>query len=324
MLKTMKPINISNLIATTSHQKIEASRRVLFLNLLVYTLISAAELTIGTTDHSTALLADGQNNLTGIVSVTALIVGLTFSKRPSDEFHLEGHWQFENLAVFLAGLGMFLVGLVCVWEGITQTLAFFAGRYAAPLKGQAAYMAAISGVSMLALCWFNHFIAGKTQSGSLAASARDFLSDALTSTGTMLAIIGASLLRIHWIDPVAALLLGCFIIWNGCQILSTSAEKLSNGFSPQLRDQIMAKMLTVSGVLDVTFVDGRYSGNNIIIETEIVLASEDSLTKSYRICKSVEQVLQVSLPILYCCIQVKPAPSAKMANQSLAVNWHPR
>ncbi|MCG0678584.1 hypothetical protein IMAU70004_03184 [Lactiplantibacillus plantarum] len=39
MLKTMKPINISNLIATTSHQKIEASRRVLFLNLLVYTIV---------------------------------------------------------------------------------------------------------------------------------------------------------------------------------------------------------------------------------------------------------------------------------------------
>ncbi|WLV85640.1 cation transporter [Lacticaseibacillus zeae] len=58
----------------------------------------------------------------------------------------------------------------------------------------------------------------------LAASARDFLSDALTSTGTMLAIIGASLFRIHWIDPVAALLLGCFIIWNGARF-SAQAPK---------------------------------------------------------------------------------------------------
>ncbi|MDG3061018.1 cation diffusion facilitator family transporter [Lacticaseibacillus casei] len=322
MLKNIKPISISNLITKASHQRIETSRRVLFLNLIVYILIAGAELAIGTADHSTALIADGQNNLTGIVSVTALIVGLTFSKRPSDGFHLEGHWQFESLAVFLAGLGMFLVGLVCVWKGITQTFGFLAGHYTAPLKGQAAYMAAISGVTMLSLCAFNHFIARKTQSSSLAASARDFLSDALTSTGTMLAIIGASLFRIHWIDPVAALFLGFFIIWNGCQILSTSAEKLSNGFSPKLRTDIIDKILTVSGVMDVTFVDGRYSGNNIIIEAEITLANDDSLTKSYRVCKSIEQILQASFPVLYCCIQVKPAPKSASA-QPQAIIWKP-
>ncbi|QVI34035.1 cation transporter [Lacticaseibacillus chiayiensis] len=322
MLKNSKPISISKLITKISHQRIENSRNVLFLNLLVYALIAGAELTIGAADHSTALIADGQNNLTGIVSVIALIVGLTFSKRPSDDFHLEGHWQFESLAVFLAGLGMFLVGLVCVWEGITRTLALFDGNYTAPLKGQAAYMAAISGISMLTLCWFNHFIAQKTQSSSLAASARDFLSDALTSTGTMLAIIGASWFGIHWIDPVAALLLGCFIIWNGCQILSTSAEKLSNGFSPQLRSEIIEKILTVSGVLDVMFVDGRYSGNNIIIEAEITLANDDSLAKSYRICKSIEQILQASLPVLYCCIQVKPAPKSASSHPQ-AIVWKP-
>ncbi|WLV85641.1 hypothetical protein [Lacticaseibacillus zeae] len=50
--------------------------------------------------------------------------------------------------------------------------------------------------------------------------------------------------------------------------------------------------------MDVTFVDGRYSGNNIIIEAEITLANDDSLTKSYRICKSIEQILQASLPLL--------------------------
>jgi len=159
---------------------------------------------------------------------------------------------------------------------------------------------------MLILCWFNHLIGQHTQSSSLAASAKDFLGDALTSTGTMIAILGASYWHIHWIDPLAAVLIGLFLIWNGSRILSTSAEKLSNGFNPALRTQLVDKLQTVSGILAVSFVDGRYAGSNIIVEAEIVLPAGDSLAKSYRICKSAEQVLQSDFPVLYCCIQVKP------------------
>ena len=306
MLKSNNSLSISTLIEQHGHEKIRQARRMLVVNLIVYTVIAAIELWFGAKDHAVALTADGQNNLTGIVTVSALIVGLSFATRPSDTFHLEGHWQFENLVVFLAGLGMFLIGLITIWEGLGATLALLSGHAAAPLKGQAAIMAAISAVSMLILCWFNHLIGQHTQSSSLAASAKDFLGDALTSTGTMIAILGASYWHIHWIDPLAAVLIGLFLIWNGSRILSTSAEKLSNGFNPALRTQLVDKLQTVSGILAVSFVDGRYAGSNIIVEAEIVLPAGDSLAKSYRICKSAEQVLQSDFPVLYCCIQVKP------------------
>lgn len=299
-------LNMSKELTDRSRQSVQQARQVLILNLLVYTGISAAEIFIGQRAHSTALLADGQNNVTGIISVTALIVGLTFSIRPSDAYHLEGHWQFENLAVFLSGLIMFLVGVACAWDGGTKVVALITNHYTGRVQGAAAVMAAISAATMLTLSLFNRTLSDRTKSASLAASARDFLSDALTSTGTMLAIIVASAWHIYWIDPLAAIILGGFIIYNGSRILSDSAAKLSNGFSPAIRQAITATIESANEVQAVTFVDGRYSGSNIIVAAEIVLAAQTTVPEAYRICQHVQLLLQIQFPILYCCIQVKP------------------
>ncbi|MFT8338200.1 cation diffusion facilitator family transporter [Schleiferilactobacillus harbinensis] len=311
MFNTSNSLHMSKNLTDRSRASVQRARKVLALNLLVYISISAAEMIIGQRAHSTALLADGQNNVTGIISVIALIVGLTFSIKPSDAYHLEGHWQFENLAVFLSGLIMFLVGLACAWDGVTKVIALVTRHYTGQVQGIAAVMAAISAGTMLTLSGVNHLLGRKTQSASLAASARDFFSDSLTSTGTMLAILIASLCHVYWVDPVAAIILGGFIIYNGSRILSGSAEKLSNGFSPDIRQAITTTIQAAEDVQTVTFVDGRYSGSNIIVAAEIVLPARTSLPDAYRICQHVQLLLQIQFPILYCCIQVKPALAEK-------------
>lgn len=307
MSQPRSPIHMSDSLERTSQADASRATKVLLINLTTYAIISIAELTMGSIDHSVALMADGENNFTGIVSVISLIVGLAFSKRPSDDYHLEGHWQFENLAVFVAGLIMLLVGVECIWNGFEKFWNLVVGKEGAPLQGSAAYMAAISGITMLSLSILNYVISHKVLSASLAASARDLFSDALTSMGTMLAIMGAFFLHMHWIDSVAAVLLGLFIIYNGSRILSDSAAKLSNGFSPNIRMKIVQFIGTVHGVQAVSFVDVRYSGSNMIVEAEIEVSCCDSVRKAYEVCKSIEHLLQEKFPILYCCIQVKPS-----------------
>lgn len=297
---------IGDSLETKSREDAIHASHMLLINLLMYMIISAAELWIGTVDHSVVLIADGENNFTGIVAVISLIVGLTFSRRPSDEYHVEGHWQYKNLAVFLAGLTMFLVGVNCIWNGGNKIVAFVNGKTGSQLNGQAAYMAVVSETVMLTLAIINHIVSQRFKSTSLAASARDLFSDSLTSFGTMLAIAGAAFLHIDWIDAVAAILLGSFIIYNGSKILSDSAAKLSNGFNPRIRKEIVKNIQEVNGVRGVTFIDVRYSGSNMIIAAEIELVGEKSVSKAYQICKEIEHLLQLNFPILYCCIQVKP------------------
>ncbi|MFT8526195.1 cation diffusion facilitator family transporter [Lentilactobacillus hilgardii] len=284
-------INISHSLQEDSVRQIKIARKLLILNLSVYLIISILELFVGTYASSVALLSDGKNNFTGIVSAILLIVGLSFSQIPSDKFHLEGHWQYENIAVFLAGLIMIFVGMNCIWDGCLHFFMFFEGHNV-PIKGIAAFIAAISGFTMLCESLVNKFLGNRLNSGSLIAASKDYLTDSLASFGTMIAIIGTILFKIHWVDPITAILLGCFIIFNGGGIVSDSASKLSNGFDPKFRGKIVRDILLNKKVKRVSFVDSRYSGSNIIVEATIEIDGRTDTFRSYDLCKEIERSIQ--------------------------------
>lgn len=288
-----------------SVQKIQRARNLLYLNLVIYTIISIMEITVGQQTHSVALLSDGENNFTGIISALLLIVGLGFSKMPRDKFHLEGHWQYESLAVFLAGLMMLLVGVDCIWNGWLHLIMIIHG-HGQQVSRNAVYFALLSGLTMLGEYIVNKVIGKKMMSSSLLAAAKDYLSDSATSFGTMFAIFVAVIFKIRWFDTVSALLLGCFIIYNGSQIISTSASKLSNGFDPVIRAKIRANMMSNERIAKVCFIDSRYSGDNMIIDAQIEVAGEMTVTESHQLCKDVKEHLQAEFPVLYCCLETIP------------------
>lgn len=300
-----KEVAVSQKLQTNSKRKMAIAKRLIYLNMSVYLLMSIGELIVGHFSHAMVLVADGKNNVTGVMSSILLLVGLHFSSLPRDTMHQEGHWQYETIAVFLTGIIMDLVGLNCLWSAGRSIAAIIIGR-ASQIRIIAAYAAAISGTLMLVISHINHLIGVRAHDSSLIASARDSLSDALTSYGTMLAILLAYWLRINWFDGLSTFILGLYIIINGNQILSTSAEKLSNGFNPKLRSQIWHFIDQFDDVIHTDYVNGRFTGDNIIIEAEIMVDNRLTTADSYRLCKAIEGEIQTHLPVLYCCIQVRP------------------
>ncbi len=200
---------------------------------------------------------------------------------------------------------MILVGINCIWDGSVHFIQLLSGHVVS-VNGIAAYAAAISGVTMSCESLINRILGKRLGSSSLLAVARDYLSDAFTSFGTMIAIIGVVFFDAHWIDPIMANLLGGFIIFNGGQIVSSSASKLSNGFDPEYRKLIALEFMKYPAVKRSIFVDSRYSGNNIIIEAMIEIDGKTNTVDSYRLCRQIETDIQNKYAVLYCCIEVKP------------------
>ncbi|HAT54191.1 MAG TPA: cation transporter [Lactobacillus sp.] len=299
-------VAISQKLQTTSKRRMAMAKRLIYMNMGVYLLMSIGELLIGQFGHATVLIADGKNNLTGVLSSVLLLVGLHFSVIPRDDVHQEGHWQYETIAVFLAGIIMDLVGLNCLWSAGQSIIVIMNGQTAS-IRIITGYAAAISGTLMLVVSQINQLIGKRTNDSALIASARDSLSDAFTSYGTMIAIFLAYWFHIGWFDSLATLLLGVYIIINGNQIVSASAEKLSNGFNPSLQTQIRHYISQTPNVHHVDYVNGRYTGDNIIIETEIQIDNSLTTTASYQLCKRIEAGVQKQFPVLYCCIQIRPS-----------------
>lgn len=75
-----------------------------WLSIIVYLVLSAVKLVIGTLFFSDALRADGLNNVTDIVASIAVLIGLRISQKPPDANHPYGHFRAEHIASLLQRL----------------------------------------------------------------------------------------------------------------------------------------------------------------------------------------------------------------------------
>ena len=65
----------------------------------------------GIKGKSNALLADGFNSLSDVVSSTAILLGIHFSNMPEDEDHPYGHEKIESIIGIMVGLFVVITGV---------------------------------------------------------------------------------------------------------------------------------------------------------------------------------------------------------------------
>jgi cation diffusion facilitator family transporter len=288
-----------------SQKKIHSAQIIISVNMIIYLIIAAFELVLGNLTRSAALVADGKNNVTGILSALILLVGLFYSSKPRDEFHMEGHWQYEVLAVFLSGLLMVLIGINCMWVATLKTIFIF-NHGTEKLNIIACYAAGISGSVLLVEAWINYHKGVTLADSALLSSAKDYLSDAVTSFVTLIAIGIALITGWYLIDTFSAILLGAYISINGGQIISQSAAKLSNGFNPGLKNKYLLSLKRLPSIEKVIYMHARYSGDNIILELAVGVDANLTIRQVEAIRKDIVAILTADETFLYCCIEFRP------------------
>jgi cation diffusion facilitator family transporter len=93
------------------YQNIRAGERGAWASIAAYLLLSGIKLAAGYVLSSSALTADGYNNLTDIAASAAVLIGLRISRKPPDKDHPYGHFRAETIAALIASFIMAMVGL---------------------------------------------------------------------------------------------------------------------------------------------------------------------------------------------------------------------
>ncbi len=105
-------------------QKLEAEvRRGLRSSLLsmgTNFLLALCKCTVGYAEHSFALIADGIESLSDVLSSSAVYFGLRFAVKPPDETHPYGHGKAEPVAAAAVAVALALAGAGIALEGISQ------------------------------------------------------------------------------------------------------------------------------------------------------------------------------------------------------------
>jgi divalent metal cation (Fe/Co/Zn/Cd) transporter len=72
--------------------------------------------------HSSALQANGFNNVTDIMGNIAILIGLRLARIPADSDHVYGHWKIESIASLISSFIMFFVGFEVLRETVMTLL----------------------------------------------------------------------------------------------------------------------------------------------------------------------------------------------------------
>lgn len=283
-------------------ENLRIAKRGPIVSIVAYLVISIAKLIFGYSFHSNSLIADGFNNLSDIVGNVALLFGLHLASQPADANHKFGHWKFEDLSSLITSFIMFIVG----FQVLIQTLqAIFFGKETA-IDPLGAIVGVISALIMLLVYAYNKRLSKRVKSSALVAASKDNLSDAITSIGTSIAIVAASL-HLPIIDRIAAIVITFFILKTAYDIFMQSAFSLSDGFDNKHLKKYEAAILEIPKITAVKSQRGRTYGSNVYLDIVLEMNPDLSVYESHAITEQVEQMLSERFAVYDIDIHVEPS-----------------
>lgn len=301
-------------------QRLRSAQHHLWFNVSAYLLISVIEYYLAIVGHSQTLRADALNNLAGIISAVLLLIGI-FIARDTDDDDFMGQplpddlthsgqklqlsrFHYETVFTLITGIIMIGISANVMYTGLMSLLGKTKMDVPQPIT---LVGAGIATVIMLVVWWFNRAGGRKLQNAALTAAAQDSLSDALTSVGTFIAIAGALLFKVVWLDGVASIAVGIFILTSGIKIFRESSLNLADYFDPKVEEQFKQAIEKYPEVVRVVDLNASYNGNMVTLDVTIAVNAHMEVKDSYRLGERIEAQMRRQFGIVDTDVMAVPA-----------------
>lgn len=172
----------------------QLAMRVSLITLVINAVLSVLKLAAGIIASSGAMVSDAVHSASDVFSTLLVMFGVHMAARAEDRDHPYGHERLECVTALLLAIMLLATGLGIGINGAKNISLALAGELAAP--GALALWAAV--VSIVVKEWMFHYTkraATRTNSGALLADAWHHRSDALSSIGSFVGVLGA---RLGW------------------------------------------------------------------------------------------------------------------------------
>ena len=269
--------------------------------------LSVIKLIAGIVANSGAMISDAVHSASDVFSTVIVMVGVHLASKQSDKEHPYGHDRLECEAaiilavlLFLTGVGIGISGIEKITSGDTSTL---------EVPGMLALGAAIVSIVVKELMyWYTINAAIKIKSGALMADAWHHRSDALSSIGALLGILGARM-GYPILDPIASLLICVMIAKAAWEIFDDAMGKMVDTACPEKVQQEMRKVIMANAkVLSIDDLKTRLFGSKMYVEVEIGVEATLTLSEAHNIAEGVHSSIEKNFPdVKHCMVHVNPA-----------------
>jgi cation diffusion facilitator family transporter len=274
-------------------ERVRALKTAMIITLVGNILLAVGKGIVSYISGSVALYADAVNSVSDVVYSLAIVVGLWLTIQPPDLSHPQGHARFEPLVGLVVAATMAIAGYEALRSSIDR---FLAGGEVIALDLPTITLlasAAIKGVMFYVITK----LAQKTDSPTLRATAKDHLSDVLTSVAAFIGILGTHLIN-PILDPIAGVLVSIWIFRSAYQAGKENLRFLTGaGADEELRQKIIDTANSVDGVKQVHHMMSDYVGPKLIVDMHINLPGSASLDEVHaaedRVIEALENLSEV-------------------------------
>lgn len=276
--------------------------------------LTVFKLLAGIFGASMALISDAVHSGSDVFSTVIVLVGVKVSAKKADKKHPFGHERFECVAAIILAMVLLATGAGIGYTGIKNIISGEYLDFEIP-KVIALVAAAVSIVIKEVMFWYTMVAAKRVNSSALKADAWHHRSDALSSIGSLIGVVGA-MCGVPVLDSIACLVICLMIIIAAIRIFIDAVNKMTDeACDEKTEGEIKEFILSCNGVEHIDDLMTRKFGNRVYVIVEIACNRDLPLYEAHAIAEKVHSGIEENFPLVkHITVHINPYQVAEMEN----------
>ena len=271
--------------------------RASWLAIVLNALLAFLKLLAGFLSGSYAVIADGIDSVSDILSSLVVLIAARIIARPPNIKFPYGYKKADTIATKVLSFILFFAGAQLAYSTI-RILITGETMKAPGLLAIWVTLISIAGKLFLALMLFR--TGKKVESTMLIANARNMRNDILLSVSVLAGLLFTFILDKPLIDRIVAFLISLFIMYEGFRIFMKSNIDLMDGIDNiDVYNRLFESVHSVRGAQNPHRVRARKIGHYYMINLDIEVDPDLSVKEAHDIAKQVENSIKSNLRNIY-------------------------
>jgi ferrous-iron efflux pump FieF len=262
-------------------------------SLTVAVVLVAIKLTAWLMTGSVALLTSAVDALVDVGTSLVTFFGVRYAGQPPDPDHRFGHGKGEAVAGFTQATFLGGAALVLVFQSIERFI------FPEPIAALAVGVWVVVGSLVVAvgLVTMQTWVVRRTGSTAIEADRAHYLTDIAVNVGVLTALSVTKYTGWLRADPVFALLISGYMLWNANQIAKKVLVQLLDRELPdEDRRRIKEAALGCAGVKNIHDLRTRDSGDRLFVEFHLEVDGHLTIDRGHEVGDAVEAAIRKLLP----------------------------
>lgn len=278
-----------------------ASKKTLWITLLLTLFFTIVEVIGGILSHSLALLSDSAHMISDVLALGLSMTAIYLATRQPNAKYTFGYLRFEIIASFLNGLALAIIAIGIFVEGIK--------RFIHPEEIDFKLMLIISTIGLIVNITLTIVLSRSMKEEknlNVQSALWHFIGDLLSSVGVIISAIIIYYTGLYFFDPLISMVIGGIIFIGGIKIIRESYLILMESVPEDFDlEEIRTAIRSVEGVEDVHEMHLWAVSTEHYSLTAHIFA--DDKIQPYCIILGINEILQSKYNISHSTIQIENA-----------------